>query len=219
MTRRNHPQPETLISYVSGTLPLAISGVVACHISLCPQCARDAHRLAIIGKSLLDRMESASAREIPESRIAAVLADPFLAISPEQPVLAGPRDPVLPNPLAQYLGMSSDEIPWKRVVKGVRQYWVRLPAEAGQMRLLRLDPGKVLLEHTHRGMEVTLVLKGIYGDHTGQYVRGDVIEWAEETLHQPRVFGDQECICVVATERAPHYSRLAARLLRPLLGF
>ena len=219
MTHRHHPLPETLISYASGTLPNAISGVVACHISLCPQCAQDAHRLAIVGGLLLERTDTPAAMEISERRIARALADPFLAAQTDQPSPVAESDPLLPLPLAHYLGMSGDEIPWKRVVKGVMQYWVKLPKDAGQMRLLRVAPGKVLLEHTHLGMELTMVLQGVYGDHSGHYTRGDVIEWNEDTQHMPRAFGDEECVCVIATERAPYYTRLLARLMRPILGF
>lgn len=220
MTHRHHPLPETLIAYASGTLPNAISGVVACHISLCGQCAQDAHRLAIVGGLLLERTDSPAAIEVSERRIARALADPFLAVPTDPPPVAtGGGDPLLPLPLAHHLGMSGDEIPWQRVVKGVRQYWVKLPEGAGQMRLLRLAPGKILLEHTHLGMELTLVLKGAYGDHSGQYVRGDVIEWDEDSKHTPRVFGEEECVCVIGTERTPYYSRLLARLVRPILGF
>jgi putative transcriptional regulator len=218
MTHRHHPLPETLISYASGTLPNAISGVVACHVSLCQECAQDTHRLAIVGGLLLERTDAPAAIEISERRIARALDDPFTAVQTDQPATVD-GDPLLPLPLARYLGMSADEIPWKRVVKGVRQYWVKLPKDAGQMRLLRLAPGKVLLEHTHLGMELTLVLQGVYGDHSGQYVRGDVIEWDEDSQHMPRVFGDEECVCLIATERTPYYTRLLARLMRPILGF
>ena len=128
-------------------------------------------------------------------------------------------DPVLPRPLARYLDMGVGDIPWKTVVKGVRQHWIKLPKGSGQMRLLRLTPGKLLLEHTHTGMELTLVLQGIYGDHTGDYIRGDVIEWTEGTLHQPRASGDEECICLIASENTPRFTRLVARLLRPIMGF
>jgi putative transcriptional regulator len=219
MTHRSHPSPETLISYASGTLPSAIAGVVACHISICPDCRADAHRLDILGGLLLARIEAPPGREMLERRMARALSDPFLDVAPHQSLPAGPDDPVLPMPLAHHLGMTTEEIPWKRVVRGVEQYWVKLPEGEGQMRLLRIDPGKILLEHTHLGMELTLVLKGIYGDSTGQFRRGDVIEWSEETEHQPRVFGEEQCICLVGTERQPYYHRLLARLVRPILGF
>jgi putative transcriptional regulator len=217
MNPNHHPDPSTLISYAAGTLPNAISCVVACHLALCQECAEHVRWLGVLGGVMLDRLETPAEDPDLAERVAAGWS-PAPDPSRHDPA---PRigDPVLPEPLARYLGMGVGDVPWKKVVKGVRQHWVKLPKGSGQIRLLRLTPGKVLLEHTHTGMELTLVLQGVYGDHTGDYLRGDVIEWAEGTLHQPRASGDEECICVVASENTPYFTRLAARLLRPILGF
>jgi putative transcriptional regulator len=220
VTPRHHPSPETLIGYVAGTLPNAISCVVACHVSLCGDCADQNRRLAILGGLMLNDLRPGPEDEAFTERAAAQVSvqrpPPSRAPNVWAPKTA---DPLLPVPLTQYLGISGAEIPWKRVVKGVRQYWVKLPPNSGQIRLLRLTPGKLLLEHSHTGMELTLVLQGVYGDHTGDYVRGDVIEWTEGTTHQPRASGDEECVCLIASERTPYFTRLAARLLRPIMGF
>lgn len=220
MTHNHHPHPETLISYVAGTLPNSISCVVACHLSLCQDCSDHARRLGILGGLMLKKMEAGPADQAFTEHVAAHWsAESLPPREPRHDPAPEIADPWLPLPLARYLGMSGSEVPWKRVVKGVRQYWVKLPKGSGQMRLLRLTPGKLLLEHTHTGMELTLVLQGIYGDHTGDYVRGDVIEWTEGTMHQPRASGEEECICLIASEQTPHFSRFMARLLRPIMGF
>ncbi len=220
MSPNFHPRPETLISYVAGTLPNAISCVVACHVSLCPECVDNVRRLEVLGGIMLKNLEAPPAEKAFTERATARLAlgSPSRALPWRDPA-PKVEDPLLPQPLAHYLCMNSEEIPWKTVVNGVRQHWVRLPKGAGQLRLLRLMPGKLLLEHTHTGMELTLVLKGVYGDHTGDYTRGDVIEWSEGYLHQPRSSGDQECVCLIATESVPRYARFVARLLRPIMGF
>jgi putative transcriptional regulator len=220
MSPNHHPQPDTLISYAAGTLPSSIACVVACHVSLCPDCKEHVRRLGILGGLMLDTLQPAPADEVFTELAAKALSPESLPPRTERRVSA-PRadDPILPRPLVRRLRLSASTIPWKRVVKGVRQHWVKLPKGSGQMRLLRLAPGKVLLEHRHTGMELTIVLQGSYGDHSGEYQRGDVIEWAEGTLHQPRAFGDEECICLIAFESTPYFTRLAARLLRPIMGF
>ena len=220
MIHTHHPQADTLISFVSGVLPSSIACVVACHVSICPDCSEHTRRLAIVGGVMLTDLDAAPADEAFARRATTHWAAerPPRSEQPRAPVATG-GDPLLPQPLARHLGKGGADIPWKTVVKGVRQYWVKLPKGAGQMRLLRLTPGKVLLEHAHTGMELTMVLQGIYGDHTGDYVRGDVIEWTEGTLHQPRASGDEECICLIASENTPRFTRLAARLLRPIMGF
>jgi putative transcriptional regulator len=220
MMPKHHPQPETLIAYAAGTLPNVIACVVACHLSLCRQCAERSRWLSIVGGLMLARLETAPADGVAVERAVARWSAGAAAPDPG-PRYVPPRqtDPVLPAPLAHYLGAGIEDVPWKTVVRGVRQHWIRLPKGSGQMRLLRLTPGKLLLEHTHTGMELTMVLQGVYGDHTGDYLRGDVIEWTEGTLHQPRASGEEECICLIASEHTPRFSRLIARLLRPIMGF
>ncbi len=208
------------MAYSAGTLPNVISCVVACHLSLCRECAEHVSWLSKVGGALLEKVETPPASQaVMEGALARWLANGRTASMPGGNAPREADDPLLPRPLARHLGMSAGQIPWKTVVKGVRQHWVKLPRETGTIRLLRLTPGKELLEHTHTGMELTMVLQGIYGDHTGEYRRGDIIEWTEGTLHQPRAGGDVECICMIGSENTPYFSRLIARLLRPIMGF
>jgi putative transcriptional regulator len=183
------------------------------------ECADEIRWLEMLGGMMLEGVAAQPADMAAVDRVAAEMAASGLPPPLEHVPVPGDGDPTLPAPLARYLGMGIGDVPWKTVVKGVRQHWIRLPEGSGQMRLLRLKPGKVLLEHTHTGMELTMVLQGVYGDHTGDYQRGDVIEWTEGTDHQPRAGGTEECICLIANEHTPYFHRLIARLLRPIMGF
>lgn len=216
MTIRHHPSETTLISYASGALPAAIAGVVACHATICPECRTKVRRLKLIGALLLEMIEAEPLAEaevtLAVSRIAQHNVLPL-------PRADRPSDPMLPAPLAHYLGMTSDEIPWKTLVKGLQQYRVRLPKGSGEIRLLRARPRLRLLKHRHRGMELTMVLKGAYRDETGEYHRGDVSDLNEDIEHQPKVLSDDECICIIASEAPARYSELLPRLLQPIMGF
>jgi len=215
MTIRKHPDPSTLMAYTSGTLPGALSGLVACHVSLCPQCARDVGRLEAAAGTMLGGIEPVDG-DRTDTKMPSGVTKPAMPIT-DQPHPKGPDDPVLPRPLANYIGLSSDEIPWKPVVKGLEQYWVKLPSGAGHMRLLKAPPRFRLLEHTHSGSELTLVLKGSYRDETGEYFRGDVADLDDDVLHTPKVSSMEECICVIASEKLPRYSNWYARMLQPFL--
>ena len=204
MTPNHHPHPDTLISYVAGTLPNAISCVVACHLSMCAECTGHARWLEMLGGLMLKNLEPAPADTAFTERAAAHWSgDRQPASEPRGNPALKIYDPLLPLPLASYLGVSGREIQWEPVGTGVRQYWVKLPKGSGQMRLLRLPPGKLLLEHAHSGMELTLVLQGTCRDHTGDYIRGDVIEWAEGSLHQLRASGNEECVCLISSDVRP----------------
>ena len=216
-----HPNAETLMSHVAGTLPNALSCVVACHASLCSKCADEIRWLSMLGGVMLKTID-AGEYDAAFAEDAAARWSPDML--PPRELLHDPApkidDPLLPQPLARYLRIQSQDVPWRKVVKGVRQHWIKLPKGSGFIRLLRLTPGKELLEHTHTGMELTMVLQGIYGDHSGEYQRGDVIEWTEGSVHQPHASqSEDECICLIGSENIPHYSRFVARLLRPIMGF
>lgn len=230
-----HPQPDTLISYAAGTLPNAIACVVACHISLCKECAQNVRRLEFLGGLMLKNLEPAPSENASVEVAAAEWpADNLIASDTRNGSATIVVDPMLPAPLASYLRMKAGDIPWTPVVEGVQQYWIKLPKGSGQMRLLRLAPGKLLNEHSRNGSEVTLVLQGVYGDQTGDYLRGDVIEGAEGTMRQRHASGTQECICLIARDTStseyrdmlqsglmailPERSRTSVRKLSPVFA-
>jgi putative transcriptional regulator len=219
MIIRSHPQASTLMSHASGALPGAISGVIACHLSMCEQCRADIRILDMVGGLMLEGMASPRRDEFAEAQ-AVKRALERDAPPSEPPPRLPPSEDFLPSPLARYLGMNGEDIPWQRLPKGIRQYWIGLPPGSGHMRILRIPPGAQLLEHSHGGMEATIILRGTYSDHTGDYERGDVSEMTDGTEHYPStVSSTEECICIVANEAMPRYSRWYARLFQPLLGY
>jgi putative transcriptional regulator len=216
MTIRHHPSETTLISYAAGALPVAIAGLVACHATICLECRAKVRRLKIVGALLLETIDAEPPAEAEVTRAISRFAQSTIVPLPRTD---RPSDPVLPAPLAHYLGMTGDEIPWKTLVKGLQQYKVRLPKGSGEIRLLKARPRLRLLKHSHRGMELTMVLKGAYRDETGEYHRGDVSDLHVDIEHQPKVMSDDECICIIASEAPARYSELLPRLLQPIMGF
>lgn len=211
MTIRHHPRETTLMAYAAGSLPAAISAIVACHVSLCAECRRNLRVMEMIGGILLERIgvSGGPLRRIPE------LPEDVSA----PPEIGKGVIGMLPLPLARFLGVRIEDIRWKQIVKGLEQHKVKLPRGSGDLRILKARPKLKLLAHTHRGMELTMVLKGSYHDVTGEYCRGDVSDLAENIEHQPRIGADGECICLIASEKPPRYSDFRARLMRPFMGY
>jgi putative transcriptional regulator len=222
MTIRNHPDPSILLSYAAGTLAGALSGVVAFHLSMCPRCRADVRRLEMLGGVLLEReggIETLGSAKRRAAGPGAGRARPGAEPDPEHPAPADLACEILPLPLVRYLGMTVNDIPWQSLPKGVKQYWVKLPEGSGLMRLLKAPARSELLAHSHRGMELTMILTGTYTDHTGDYTRGEVTEMNAGSHHHPRITSDTECICIIASEARPRYSKWYARMMRPILGF
>ena len=204
MSSNHHPLPETLVSYASGTLSNALSCVVACHLSMCSDCADDVRQLELVGGLMLEGLETIPADTILAERAATHWAAQHWPGGPEPDPLPKISDPLLPVPLVRYLGTEGAQLRWKMVVKGVQQCWITLPEGSGEMRLLRLVPGQLLFKHANSGdMGLALVLQGVCRDHAGDYLRGDVIEWEEDSPRQPRASGDVECICLIASDEIP----------------
>ncbi|MEQ1517372.1 MAG: zf-HC2 domain-containing protein, partial [Usitatibacteraceae bacterium] len=49
----HHPDDATLVSYGAGTLPEALTAVVAAHVSMCPRCRAEVADLNLLGATLM----------------------------------------------------------------------------------------------------------------------------------------------------------------------
>lgn len=229
MNISHHFDDATLMAYSAGTLPEGMALLVACHLHWCPHCRDRVAATNAIGGALLDDLAPAG--------LSAGALDDMLALLDEpepEPVpvdmssrkssrkfaaSGGVRGPSqeMPAPLAELLGDSIDELPWKRIGYGVRQLDLTLEG-SGATRLLRISPGVSVPHHTHEGNELTLILRGSYTDETGRFCRGDVADLDGEVKHQPIVDTDEDCICLIATDAPLKFSGLMGRLIQPFIG-
>lgn len=223
MTIQHHPDEATLMSYAAGTLSEPLSVVVASHLELCPHCRARARQLEIVGAAILEDVAPA---DMAETSLDAfwqkldALDDKVLRLHPER-VNRRPAgsEGGLSGPLATLLGHSLAEVPWKRLAPGIRYYSLPLSDPSrGDLRLLKIAPGRKMPEHGHGGSEMTLVLSGSYQDRFGRFGPGDVADLDEDVEHQPIVDAGQECICLVASEHPARFKGLLSRLLQPLIG-
>lgn len=73
----------------------------------------------------------------------------------------------------------------------------------GSIKLFRLDPGQSIpTNDASSETQLALVLEGACQNDSGTYVRGDIIEWTEDSPHRPVIFGTAECVCLMADESA-----------------
>ena len=217
MTVSRHPDDSTLLSFVAGGLPQALSAVVASHVSLCPHCRREVRLLETLGASLLDALPGAVLRKpAPILALRSLEAD----IETPQRFSARPADADVPLPIAMLVGDHLAGIAWRRVTPGVYQHDIALPgASGGMLKLIRIEPGRVIPEHGHGGSELTLVLQGAYHDSCGAFRAGDVADLDEGVDHQPVADAELGCICLIASETAPKFRGLLARMAQPFVKF
>jgi len=215
MRTEHHIKRSTLHDYAAGTLCEALSIVAASHLAWCRECrktAETAARAPVVPRSTDDTASSAAAAN-GEAALKAMDRQPRTIELPE----SGVSDFGLPMPLALRLdGHGLDNVAWRKVFPGVAVRDLALPAgAAGQLRLVRIAPGRALPEHGHGSSELSLVLRGAYRDGLGRYTIGDVADLDGAAVHRP-VAEEAGCICLVAAETPVRYRSVFSRLWQRL---
>jgi len=223
MSINHHPSEELLMDYASGAGGEAWSLAIATHLALCPRCRRTVSEMEAVGGGLLDAILPVN---VAEDAFDAVLARLDAAAEVEAEDVGAPPPsppasklkPVLPQPLRDYVGGDLEDLPWQRLGLGASQLLILTGNGGTTARLLRIPAGRPVPAHSHRGLEVTLVLVGAFSDATGQYGKGDFQEADESLEHQPHAAPGEDCICLAVTDAPLRFKSIAARLAQPLLG-
>lgn len=204
----NHHIPDALLNaYASGNLPHSFALVVAAHVSLCLECRASLEAHHAVGGAVLETGDSADISESLKADIFAQLDAPVTV----KPTYA--RSGAYPGPIMEAL--KGKQPKWKSVGLGVRQS-ILSADEEGSVRLLYIPPGQAMPDHSHNGLEMTLVLQGSFSDETGHFGTGD-IEIADSDLEHTPIAGEGEaCICLAATDAPLQFSAFLPRLLQPL---
>lgn len=228
MTIQHHPSDELLLDYASGSLNEVWSLGVATHLALCPTCRQTLARLEAVGGMLVEKLPTSDVSNslfekvmgrINEANGKASENQEHISIDTSEAVpLHSNTNVTLPNPLRNYVGGDFEKLEWQKLGFGAHQLRIPLDETKAVARLLRIPAGRPVPEHSHNGMELTLVLRGAFSDSTGIYKRGDLQEVDEDLEHQPCAAPGEDCICLVITDAPLRFKSVAARMVQPLLG-
>ncbi len=211
MENVKHHIPDTVLAaYSAGTLEEAFSLIVASHVSICDDCRAALAGYDAVGGAVLDGMESA---EVSDDALAATMA---LIDAIEPPVAKSRKSTsIFPAPLEDYVGGGPDKVRWKRLGGGVKQ--AILPCSgAATARLLYIPAGVAVPDHSHNGMELTMVLQGAFSDEIDRFSRGDVELGDEDLTHTPVADAGEDCICLAVTDAPLVFKSFLPRLFQPL---
>lgn len=207
MTIRHHFPDSMLMAYAAGALPEAFSLVVATHVSLCDDCRAQVVAYEAVGGAVVED----AVADMDSGSLAACLAriDTMPQANAHAPRTA---NGVLPAPLVDYVGGGLGAVKWRPLGLGAKQAILRTSDAGATVRLLSIPGGVAMPDHSHRGVELTLVLQGAFRDQTDRFGVGDV-EVADDSLeHTPVAEAGQTCICLAATEGALRFNALLPRL-------
>ena len=203
----HHIPDPMLAAYASGNLPHAFAVVVASHVSMCEECraALEAHQA--VGGALIEETDAVPVSASMKDALFAQLDEPFT------PAPVFKRSGVYPGPVMEALKGRAPR--WKKLGMGVRQDIISEDVN-GSVRLLYIPPGQAVPDHSHNGLELTLVLQGSFSDDTGRFGVGD-LEIADESLeHTPIADEGDPCICLAATDARLRFRAFMPRLLQPI---
>ncbi|MEO1179235.1 MAG: ChrR family anti-sigma-E factor, partial [Pseudomonadota bacterium] len=171
-TTNHNLSDELLMGYAAGALPHAYDLVIASHVSLSTDSRARLDGLEAVGGVLLHDAEPA---ELAPGSFEQVMARINGDVAEDANWDAPETDPVCPAPLRDAIGGGLDAVVWRPIGMGVKQAVIH-DDEHGTARLLSIPAGGEMPKHSHRGLELTLVLKGAFRDEDGRYARGDIEE-------------------------------------------
>ncbi|KQV83669.1 ChrR family anti-sigma-E factor [Rhizobium sp. Root1220] len=176
--------------YVAGSLPEPARVLVESHLEM-----KADHRGLVTDLELLagEALEQMSAAPISDrdARLAAIFASSRPLESSAQ--LNNQTDKgVFPRAIRNLVGFDVDTVPWKTKLPGFREYCTDI--DGCEVSLMWIKPGRALPAHTHKGMELTLILDGAFNDARGRFGPGDISVADESVDHRPVAEKDRPCI-------------------------
>ena len=211
MTISHHPPEELLADFAAGNLEEAHQLVVGVHVAGCPRCARFVRAIEQLAGAAMEDVEPVPIAPDAFDRVMS-----RIHLSPAEtaaPRLTSDIDHDLPPALRNYrIGKR------RRVAPGLSMRPIELSG-SGSARafLLRSAPGSRMLEHTHTGTELTLVLEGSFSHEGGRFGPGDFDYGDDEVDHRPIVGDEGPCVCLVAMTGDLRMNGFLGRLIGPFV--
>ncbi len=211
-----HPALELLEQYIEASLAPELSLAIAAHLDLCPHCQRikmdlEAEAGAALATTAAEPQDTATDWQQmldfitgqPEVAAAQEKREPFaLHIQNSEILLPASLKPLLKNKL-KWLNLGG--ISTARLA-GEEQH---------NVSLLYIRKDSEVPQHTHLGLEITLVLKGKIYDESGCYGEGDLLINTPDHTHTPRTMSE-DCLCLSVLTAPLKFKKGLTRLLNPL---
>jgi len=212
----HHPSDSWLLDYACGNGLSLFQEVLKAHVGVCGTCRRTVLEAEELGGELLGLAGSPDQCAERPTR-----ASEWEQLSDEdmQPSFAENMGEIadLEHFVSTFLDKGLNALPWKTLGDGLKLCRLEKNGDT-QMWMLRGQPGLVLPPHSHRGSELTLVLKGSYFCGSQIFSAGDIEEADEHLEHQPVVTKQGECICLVVTEGRLKFKQMLPRIFQKFIG-
>lgn len=221
---KHHPDENTLSEYCAGSIDWAVGIAVAAHLHHCPKCRTQVQNMSQVGGALLREVK---AEKPSEALFAQTLAKVRALRETEnqeklehtQKCETMTRDPLLRNlpPVVEKLA-ARNRISWKKVSPSLKLAKLKTGQDLYEVAFHRICAGGKVVEHDHRGIEMTMVLKGSFSDEDGVYSEGDFIVRQIGDVHKPIAAQNQDCLCLTVSEAPVAVTGLLGKVINPFLS-
>jgi len=205
------------MAYSSGNLPEALSLAVATHISMCDKCRAALESFDAVGGALLEDSQEVSIDTDALVKTLSLIRSGTQDINLPEAVEPQSKPCEIPMPLADYIGDRFEDIKWKPIGMGVKQSILETSDDA-TARLLYIPPGTAVPDHSHSGIELTLVLQGAFEDEDDYFAAGDIEVADGDVKHAPVAAEGMPCICLAVTEAPLKFSKFIHKAVQPFLN-
>lgn len=201
--------------YAAGILPEPARVLVAAHLELASAHRRTVAAFEAAAGDLVEVLEPAPLSD-PERAIAAILSSPPLSRT-TVPAPHHPDNEGWPHVLSEFAGFDRHDVPWRWKLPGLKEY-VLGKIDGCDVSFYRIRPGRAILEHTHEGFELSLVLHGAFSDVRGRFGRGDISVADDSLDHRPIAESGEHCIVFAVTDAPVKLRGSLSRRLGDLIG-
>jgi putative transcriptional regulator len=210
----HRPTDDMIFEYAAGTLPEPVALAVAVQASLDAETRRAIRAAEDAGGALVEALPEAA---LKPGALDACLARLDDRAAPVPAAVSAETRALLPAPLWPLVGGDIGRVAWKARSPAVKAAVLPSSVPGFEVRLLRIKAGAAVPRHTHRGLELTLVLKGAYRDGDLHFARGD-LQIADPSIeHKPVADAGEECLCFVVLGAPIRLTGPLGRLVDPFV--
>ncbi len=228
-----HPSDRLLENYASAELSSGLALAVATHLDYCPICRQHVEQIEaelaqahLLDQDSMSELLLAQADntaepdslagmgnmldQILQTDISVDEAEQTKAVTQHHLLEVNQQKYSLPRTLKSFY---QPDVRWRKL-SGVHTNKL---GEYDDFRanLLYIEAETHVPKHTHKSLEITVVLAGSLCDEQGQYYPGDFIVLDNSMTHSPATQSEQACLCLTVMDAPVQFTEGAARLLNP----
>lgn len=211
---------EWLMDYATGNLSTAYATLVASHRSFHPALQQKLSLVEDIGGDFINNASPMGLSADCLSKTLAMLDDGGADEPSDSTAYSRQNmEDFVPKALADVLDGPVADQHWRFLGPGMRYAKLWQEDSGETLWLLKAKGGTEVPIHDHRGLEMTLILKGSYCVADQRYEPG-MLEMADDAVanHAPIIDEGDECICLVVTDAPIRLHSFVGRLFQPFIG-